>query len=81
VLQEIKPNTPFASLKAVRLLATYMQKEDGREEIVANIRGMLQDMNTSGDNVVVLVGATIFFLEENFEDAMRCVSQTINLEA
>ena len=70
----------YPSSTAVRLLATYFAKEDARDVVLVTLKQWLQDTNMAGNFVLQIIGGTIFYLEENYEEAMRCVYQTAVLE-
>jgi len=80
VLQEIKENSPHPTLQAVRLLAVYFSKENGKEAVLAQLKLWLQDTQLAGNLIIQLVAGTVYFHEESYEEAMRCVYQTAALE-
>lgn len=80
VLQEIPDSTKSIPLLAVKLLATYIGKEESREIAVATLKEWLQDSAAASHPTVQIIGATIFYLEGNYEEAMRCVFQSTSLE-
>jgi len=80
VLQEIKEKTSHPSLQAVRLLALYLSKEDSKEQVVSQFKQILSDTTLAGNFIIQLMAATVYFHEENYEEAMRCVYQTATLE-
>lgn len=80
VLQEVKEKGSHPSLQAVRLLAVYLSREDQRDSVLAQLKQMLQDTTLAGNTIIQLIAGTIYFHEESFEEAMRCVYQSVALE-
>jgi coatomer protein complex subunit epsilon len=80
VLQEIKEKSSHPSLQAVRLLALYLSKEDSKDLVLSQLKTMLQDTTLAGNSIIQLVAGTVYFHEESYEEAMRCVYQSVALE-
>jgi coatomer protein complex subunit epsilon len=80
VLEEIKENTNNAALQAVRLLAMYTTKPENKELVLITLKEWLSDGIAATNPTLQLIAAQIYYLEENFEDAMRCVYQSSTLE-
>eukprot|EP01117_Protostelium_nocturnum_P009252 TRINITY_DN3311_c0_g1_i1.p1 TRINITY_DN3311_c0_g1~~TRINITY_DN3311_c0_g1_i1.p1 ORF type:complete len:297 (-),score=128.62 TRINITY_DN3311_c0_g1_i1:41-931(-) len=79
VQSEIKENA-LPSLQIVKLMATFMAKEESRENIANGLKEWMKDGNRASDPFQQYVAATIFIHQESFQDAMRCVFQSTNVE-
>lgn len=78
VLSDVKDKA-HPSLEAIKLLANYFLKEDGKDSI-ATLKGWLSDGNYALNETLHLVAAIIYFHEGNYEDAMRVVYNSNTLE-
>jgi len=79
VLAEISASAN-ASLQAVKLLATYLASEENKEIALVTLKEWLTDGSSVNNPVLQVVAATIYYHEENYEEAMRCVYQSNSLE-
>ncbi len=79
VLAEIS-DSANTSLLAVKLLATYLGNEENREIALVTLKEWLSDGSSANNPVLQVVAATIYYHEENYEEAMRCVYQSNSLE-
>ncbi|KAK8739660.1 hypothetical protein OTU49_003455, partial [Cherax quadricarinatus] len=79
VQSEIKPSAA-APLQALKLLACYMQSPENRTTIVNDVESQLSG-NVDLTNIALLVvAATIYSHEENYEAALRVLNQSDALE-
>lgn len=78
VLNEIS-DSANTSLRAVKLLASYYATEN-KDVILSTLKEWFADSATANNSVVQIIGATIYYLEENFEEALRCVYHNGTLE-
>eukprot|EP01135_Chromosphaera_perkinsii_P010812 Nk52_evm7s2241 gene=Nk52_evmTU7s2241 len=80
VKSEITARSPTA-LQAVRVLALYMQNPKGQgPEAIKTIEDWLVDEVLGTNDTIKLVAGTIYLNENNFDDAMRALHGTNNLE-
>jgi len=79
VLAEIKDNAP-TPLQAVKLLATYLSSPDNKEISLVTLKEWMSDGAVASNPVLQVVAATIYYDQENYEEAMRCVYQSNSLE-
>jgi len=79
VLSDIKDSAPTALL-AVKLLATYLSNPENKDIALITVKEWMSDGNSATNPVLQLVAATIYYHEENYEEAMRCVYQSNSLE-
>jgi coatomer protein complex subunit epsilon len=79
VLAEIKDSAP-TPLQAVKLLATYLTSPDNKEISLVTVKEWMSDGAVASNPVLQVVAATIYYYEENYEEAMRCVYQSNSLE-
>lgn len=79
VLEEIKESSNPA-LQPVRILATYLSKEESRDMCLSKIKEWMGDGVIAGNPHLQIIAATIFSHEQNFEEAMRSVYQNNTLE-
>ncbi|EFA84222.1 coatomer protein complex epsilon subunit [Heterostelium album PN500] len=81
VLREIRESEANPSLQAVRLLASYTQSPNANAETaVATVKKWLTDGVDYNNPIVQLVASTIFYNESNYEDTLRILNKTDNLE-
>jgi len=80
VTDEIKDPRAHNSLQAVKLLATYLANEDNRDLALATLKEWMSDGVAANNPILQVIGATIYILEEKYEEAMRCVYQANSLE-
>jgi len=79
VNSEIKDSAP-AALQIVKLLATFMSREEARDGIVSALKEFMKDGVRANDPLQQLIAATIFFAHGSLQDALRCVHQSSNIE-
>jgi len=79
VLGEIKESAP-TPLQAVRLLASYLLKEDNREISLVTLKEWMNDGVSANNPTLQLIAGQIYYNEGNYEEAMRCVYQANTLE-
>jgi coatomer protein complex subunit epsilon len=79
VLDEISPSDP-APLQAVKLYATYKQQSaKSQDSVISTLKKWLEEGFAGGDTLLV-IAATIFCSEGNYEEALRYVHQATSLE-
>ncbi|XP_064387302.1 coatomer subunit epsilon-like [Halichondria panicea] len=77
VLDEVTSSSS-AELQAVKMLAGYLQGPSKRDGILKQLETKL----TSGvdNDVFILMAASIYYNEQNYESALRCLNQSDSLE-
>ncbi|KAL4091082.1 hypothetical protein QTP88_025823 [Uroleucon formosanum] len=78
VLAEIKTNSP-AELKPFKLLAEYLQTPGNRNSILKTLEQELENMYEMNHSLVI-VAATIYNHEHNYESALRVLKNDDTLE-
>jgi len=77
VISEINDSSSN-SLKAVKLLALYQQSSgSNREKVIADIKQLAVGVY---DPYVSLMASLIYFNEQNFDDALRSINNSSDLE-
>jgi len=79
VLDEIKENASV-SLLGVKLLATYLSKEENKEIVLVTLKEWMSDGIAVNNSTLQLVSCMIYFMEEKYEESMRCVYQANSME-
>ncbi|XP_065836668.1 coatomer subunit epsilon-like [Oscarella lobularis] len=79
ILDEVNASSP-SELQAVRILADYMQNKTKREKIVGEMEKKLNSGIDANNGTFLLMAATVYYHEENFEAALRCLHQSDSLE-
>jgi coatomer protein complex subunit epsilon len=79
VLAEISDKSA-PSLQAIKLLATYLTNKDNTEIVLVTLKEWMSDGVASSNPILQVVAATVYYHEENYEEAMRCVYQSSSLE-
>jgi len=79
VLDEIQNSAPPA-LQAIRLLATYLSSDNNKDVALVTIKQWLADGLATNNQIFQLVAGIIYFHEQNFEEAMKCLHQTNSVE-
>jgi len=79
VIGEINDNSP-PPLRAVKILASYLQSPAGskREKAVADIKNLV---SSAFDATIALIAGTIYYHEENYDDALRALHNSSSLES
>jgi len=78
VIGEISDNAA-PSLRAVKILATYLQSPGNkREKSVTDIKNLL---SSAFDPTVALIAGTIYYHEGNYDDALRALHNSPTLES
>lgn len=80
VLQEIKDSSPPA-LQGVRLLASYLNSKDNAELVLTTLKQWIADGALNNNPTLQIMCASILYLEENYEEALRSVYQSSSVEA
>eukprot|EP01114_Cavostelium_apophysatum_P019864 TRINITY_DN6508_c0_g1_i1.p1 TRINITY_DN6508_c0_g1~~TRINITY_DN6508_c0_g1_i1.p1 ORF type:complete len:302 (+),score=89.22 TRINITY_DN6508_c0_g1_i1:62-967(+) len=82
VMDDIKNNAP-TPIQAVKLLATYFAKSDTKDKELPliTLKEWMSDSTVNTNQTLRLIAAIINFHEGNYEEAMRAVYQTNNLES
>lgn len=81
VLSEIveNPNTPVG-LRAVKLLATYLEDPSSKEIAVLQLNEWLSDPVASGNKTLKMMAATLFLHEDNVKEAYKAIGNPSTLE-
>ena len=80
VLTEIDDSATIPLL-VVKLLASYLATPENKEEALTKLKKWLSEGIIGNDSKILqVIGATIYYHEENYEEAMRCVYQSDSLE-
>ncbi|KAK4313568.1 hypothetical protein Pmani_015100 [Petrolisthes manimaculis] len=79
VQSEIKPSAP-APLQALKLLARYLQSPENRSTVVSELESQLSGNVDLTNTALLIVAATIYCHEENYEGALRVLNQSDALE-
>jgi len=79
VLDEISVSSP-EPLKAVKMLAEYLARPQARQGIVSRLDASATDNVDPTQPVPALMAAHVYFLEENYEQALRVLSPFDDLE-
>jgi len=72
VISEI-PDTASVDLRAVKLLATFLNGNRKDDSLIDNMRNLLKEVG--GGPGLQIIAATFFFHLELYEDALKCVVQ------
>lgn len=80
VLDEIKPNSP-ERIQPLKLLAEYFHFKQKRDTIVAQLEQQLSGNVDIENDTLILVAATIYSLEQNYEAAFKILHTSESLEA
>ena len=57
-----------------------MSSADNKDIALTTIKEWMSDASVANNSILQLVAATIYYHEENYEEAMRCVYQSNSLE-
>jgi len=79
VIDEINDSAPTA-LQAVKMLAVYLSRPFEKEKVLETIVEWLSDSALMANATVLLVAATIYSHEGNFNDALKCCHSALSLE-
>jgi len=79
VLDEIADNADV-SLQAVKLLATYSVNENNKDIALVTLKQWLSDGVVANNTTLQLIAGIIYFREQNYEEAMKCLHQLSSLE-
>ncbi|KAF2887478.1 hypothetical protein ILUMI_18694 [Ignelater luminosus] len=79
VLDEIQGASP-AKIQPLKLLAEYLSNKQKREDVINQLEQKLSGPNVDNDTLV-LVAATIYIHEQNYEAAYRVLHNSESLEA
>ncbi|MFH4980228.1 hypothetical protein AB6A40_006937 [Gnathostoma spinigerum] len=78
-LSEIREKTSPPALTAVHRFAYYLSEPSKRSAIVEDLEKSLSE-DTSGDSTVLLMAAQIYMNEQNYENALRVLHHSDDLE-
>lgn len=79
VLDEIsKASSP--ELNSVRLFAEYLANPDKSEKVVAELESKMSSSVDASNDTFLLMAASIYFHEQNYDSALRCLRQSETLE-
>jgi len=79
VLDEINAASP-AELQPLKLLAEYFAAPSKRESIVANLDQQVSGNVDISNHTFVIVAASIYYLEQNYDSALRILNEADHLE-
>ncbi|KAJ8030032.1 Coatomer subunit epsilon [Holothuria leucospilota] len=79
VLDEIKPSSP-PELQAVRMFADYLASPDKRSQVLKDLDKKMSSSVDVNNDTFLLMAASIYYHEENFDAALRCLHQSDSLE-
>ncbi|XP_017770751.1 PREDICTED: coatomer subunit epsilon [Nicrophorus vespilloides] len=80
ILDEIKPSS-HEKIQPLKMLAEYLHQKNRRDAIIADLDQMMSG-NVSVDNdTLIIVAATIYMNEKNYEAAYRVLHTSESLEA
>ncbi|XP_033124024.1 coatomer subunit epsilon-like [Anneissia japonica] len=79
VLDEISSSSP-PELLAVRTLADYLANKSKREKIVRDLDGQMSSNVDVSNSTFLLMAASIYYHEKNYDTALRCLHSSDDLE-
>lgn len=72
---------PFRlGLRAIKLLATYMNDASSKEIAMLQMREWLSDPVASGNKTVQIIAANLFICEDNLKEAFKVIKNGSNME-
>mmetsp|Transcript_13606 Transcript_13606/g.16354 ORF Transcript_13606/g.16354 Transcript_13606/m.16354 type:complete len:292 (-) Transcript_13606:315-1190(-) len=79
VISEISEDAPTA-LQAVKLYAQYLDDSDKKESVLATIQDWLNDPACSSNQTLLVIAATIYAAEGNYNEALKICHNGNSLE-
>jgi len=79
VLDEVGDSAPVP-LQAVKLLANYLSSDNNKDISLVTLKQWMSDGVAAGNPTLQLIAGIIYFHEQNFEEAMKCLHQSNSLE-
>jgi len=67
-------------LRAVKLLATYLENPSNNEIVMFQLKEWLSSPVASGNKTVQMIAATLFMYEDNMKEAFKVIKNGSNLE-
>eukprot|EP00795_Rhopilema_esculentum_P005869 gene5869-11194_t len=78
VLDEVKGSSP-GEVQAIRVLADYLQNPGKKEHILKQLEAKINSSDFS--EYFLLIASTIYFHEQDYDSALRCLHQSQALES
>jgi hypothetical protein len=70
----------FIGLRAIKLLATYLDNPSNKEIALLQMREWLSDPVAAGNKTVQIIAATLFIQEDNVKEAFKVIKNGTNME-
>ena len=67
-------------LRAIKLLATYLQDPSSREIVLMQLKEWLSESAVASNKTLATVAATIFLNEDNIKEAFKTINNGSNME-
>jgi coatomer protein complex subunit epsilon len=79
VIDEVKSSSA-SELQAVKLLAQYLHNPSRRESLLRDLESKVNAGVDADNDTFLLMAASVFHHEQNFDSALRCLNQAESLE-
>lgn len=81
VLHEIKDKpTTSVGLKAIKILASYLEDPSSKETAISQIKEWLADPIASGNKTFQIIAATLFVYDDNIKEAFKIIRNGSSIE-